>query len=60
MRLVPSPSSPAVTATADRVERVSDEVLGQPRFRLRHHRHGADELAPDFRHDTGGVVHRAR
>ena len=60
----------AVTATADRVELVSDEVPGQPRFRLRYDRHGADELAVDFaiampgaaefKHYTGGVVHRAR
>jgi hypothetical protein len=60
----------AITATADRVELVSDEVPGQPRFRLRYDVHGADELAvdfaiampgaPDFRHYTGGVVHRAR
>lgn len=60
----------AVTATADRVELVSDEVPGQPRFRLRYDRRGADECAvefaiaapgaPDFRHYTGGVVHRAR
>jgi len=60
----------AVTATADRVELVSDEVPGQPRFRLRYDRRGADECAvefaiaapgaPDFRRYTGGVVHRAR
>jgi hypothetical protein len=60
----------AVTATADRVELVSDEAPGQPRFRLRYDRHGADELAVDFaiampgaaefRHYTGGAVHRAR
>jgi hypothetical protein len=60
----------AVTATADRIELVSDELPGQPRFRLRYDRHGADELAvefaiampgaPEFRHYTGGVVHRAR
>jgi hypothetical protein len=60
----------AITATADRIELVSDEAPGQPRFRLRYDRHGADELAvefaiampgaPEFRHYTGGVVHRAR
>jgi hypothetical protein len=60
----------AVTATADRIELVSDEAPGQPRFRLRYDRHGTDELAidfaiampgaPDFQHYTGGVVHRAR
>ena len=60
----------AVTATADRIELVSDETPGQPRFRLRYDRHGADELAvefaiampgaAEFRHYTGGVVHRAR
>jgi hypothetical protein len=60
----------AVTVTADRVELVSDEAPGQPRFRLRYVQHGADELAVDFaiampgaaefKHYTGGVVHRAR
>ena len=60
----------AVTATADHVELVSDEAPGQPRFRLRYDLHGADELAVDFaaampgaaefRHYTGGVVHRVR
>jgi hypothetical protein len=60
----------AVTATADRVELISDEAPGQPRFRLRYDRHGAGELAvefaiaapgaADFRRYTGGVVHRAR
>jgi hypothetical protein len=60
----------AVTATADRIELVSDEAAGQPRLRLRYDRHGADELAvefaiampgaADFKHYTGGVVHRAR
>lgn len=61
----------AVAATAERVELISDEAPGQPRFRLRYDRNGADELAidfaiampdaaPEFRHYTGGVVHRAR
>jgi hypothetical protein len=60
----------AVTATADRVELISDEAPGQPRFRLRYDLHGSDELAvefaaampgaTEFKHYTGGVVHRAR
>jgi hypothetical protein len=60
----------AITVTADRVELVSDEAPGQPRFRLRYDQHGADELAvefaiampgaAEFKHYTGGVVHRAR
>jgi hypothetical protein len=60
----------AITATVDRVELVSDEAPGQPRFRLRYDRHGADELAvefaiampgaTEFRHYTGGVVHRVQ
>jgi hypothetical protein len=60
----------AVTATADRIELVSDEAAGQPRFRLRYDRHGADDFAvefsiampgaPDFKLYTGGAVHRAR
>ena len=58
----------AIAATADRVELVSDEAPGQPRFRLRYDRRGPDELAidfaiampgaPEFQHYTGGVVHR--
>lgn len=60
----------AITATADRIELVSDAVPQQPRFRLRYELHGSDELAidfaiampgsPEFRHYTGGTVHRAR
>jgi hypothetical protein len=59
----------AITASADGVELVSDEVPNQPRFKLRYTAHGADELAIDFsiampgsaefKHYTGGSVHRA-
>jgi hypothetical protein len=59
-----------VTATADRVELLSDEAPGQPRFRLRYDRRGGDQytvefaMAPpgaaEFRRITGGAVHRAR
>src|SRR5262245_28121215 len=60
----------AVSASGERIELVSDEVAGQPRFRLRYDRRGADEFAidfaiampgaPGFQHYTGGVVHRVR
>jgi len=60
----------AVTATNDYVELLSDEVPNQPRFRLRYDVRGRDELAiefgiampgsQDFKHYTGGVVHRVR
>jgi hypothetical protein len=58
----------AITATADRVELISDDVAGAPRFKLSYDIHGADELAIDFaiampgstefKHYTGGTVHR--
>lgn len=58
----------AVSSSADRIELVSDEVPGQPRFRLRYEPHGPNELAidfaaampgaSDFQHYTGGVVQR--
>lgn len=58
----------AVTASADRIEFLSDEAPGQPRFRLRYDLHPPDEIAidfaaampgaADFRHYTGGIVHR--
>ena len=57
-----------VSASVDRIELVSDEVPGQPRFRLRYEQHGTNELAidfsaampgaSDFQHYTGGVVQR--
>ncbi|TMQ20450.1 MAG: hypothetical protein E6J90_11475 [Deltaproteobacteria bacterium] len=60
----------AITATADRIELLSDPAAGQPRFRLRYELHGSDELAidfaiampgsADFQHYTGGIVHRVR
>jgi hypothetical protein len=58
----------SVTASPERIELLSDEAAGQPRFRLRYEPHGADELAidfaiampgaTDFRHYVGGIVHR--
>lgn len=58
----------AVVASAGQIELLSDPVPQQPRFRLRYDLHGSDELAIDFaiampgssefRHYTGGVVHR--
>jgi hypothetical protein len=60
----------AVTVASDHVELVSDEAPNQPRFQLRYDVHGPDELAidfaiampgaTDFKHYTGGVVHRVR
>jgi hypothetical protein len=59
-----------ITATGDSIELVSDAVAQQPRFRLRYDVHGADDIAIDFaiampgsdefRHYTGGVVHRVK
>ena len=58
----------AVSSSADRIELISDEVPGQPRFRLRYEQHGPNELAIDFaaampgaaefQHYTGGIVKR--
>lgn len=60
----------AITAAADRVELISDAMPGAPRFKLTYEIHGADELAidfaiampgtSDFKHYTGGTVHRIR
>ena len=58
----------AVSASPDRVEFLSDEVAGKPRFKLTYDVKGPDELAIDFsiampgagefQHYTGGSVHR--
>jgi hypothetical protein len=57
----------AVARTDDRIEMLSDEVAGQPRFKLVYTVKGADELVidfamampgADFQHYTGGTVHR--
>lgn len=60
----------AVTASADRIEMLSDETPGAPRFKLTYDRHGTDELVIDFaiamsgttelKRYTGGTVHRIR
>ena len=60
----------AVTAQPTRIELVSDEVAGAPRFKLTYEVKGPDELAidfaiampgaKDFQHYTGGTLHRVR
>ncbi len=60
----------AVAAAADRIELLSDDIAGQPRFKLVYTLHGSEELAVDFamampgsanfKHYTGAVVHRVR
>jgi hypothetical protein len=59
-----------ITAAADHIELQSDDVPGQPRFRLRYDIKGPDELAIDFaiampgnpelKHYAGGTVHRVK
>ena len=57
----------AVTATANHVELLSDEVASMPRFKLDYDIKSADELAIEFsiampgqelKHFAGGTVHR--
>ena len=60
----------AIVASGDHIEMLSDEVPNQPRFKLSYDLHGTGELAIDFsmampgstefKHYTGGVVHRVR
>ncbi len=60
----------AITATPTKIELLSDDVPGAPRFRLTYDVKPPDELAIDFaiappgsgefRHYTGGTVHRKR
>jgi hypothetical protein len=58
----------AVATDGHQIEFISDEVAGQPRFKLTYDVRGPDELdidfaiampgQPAFQHYTGGVVHR--
>ncbi|MBV8759000.1 MAG: hypothetical protein JO257_17055 [Deltaproteobacteria bacterium] len=60
----------AVTASAEHVEFLSDEIAGKPRFKLTYDVTAPDELtiefgvelpgAGEFQHYTGGTVHRVR
>jgi len=60
----------AITSTGTHVDFVSDEIANMPRFKLSYDAHGTGELAIDFaiappgttefKHYTGGTVHRVR